>query len=63
MSVLQGVVPSRTNDPHVPRCALKALAATAREKWLTDGCCARTGRVWDRYSVPALASIRSWPGH
>jgi len=21
------------------------------------------GRVWDRYSVAALTSIRSWPGH
>jgi len=21
------------------------------------------GRVWDRYSVAALTTIRSWPGH
>jgi len=21
------------------------------------------GRVWDRYAVAALTSIRSWPGH
>lgn len=54
MSVLQGAVLSRTNDPHVPRCALKALAATAREKWLT-------GRVLRAYwaSVGPLLGSRA----
>ena len=42
------------------RCALKAVAATAREIWLTYGCCARTGRVLCRMWCQCLA--RQWKG-
>ena len=42
------------------RCALKAVAATACEIWLTYGCCARTGRVLCRMWCQCLA--RQWKG-
>ncbi len=42
------------------RCALEAVAATAREIWLTYGCCARTGRVLCRMWCQCLA--RRWKG-
>ena len=42
------------------RCALKAVAATAREIWLTYGCRARTGRVLCRMWCQCLA--RQWKG-
>ena len=42
------------------RCELKAVAATAREIWLTYGCCARTGRVLCRMWCQCLA--RQWKG-
>ena len=42
------------------RCALKAVAATAREIWLTYGCCARTERVLCLMWCQCLA--RQWKG-
>ena len=42
------------------RCALNAVDATAREIWLTYGCCARTGRVLCRMWCQCLA--RQWKG-